>query len=192
VFDGDKAAPYVENDLAAPLSVYGITKADAERVLFETFPDVLLIRAGPFFGPWDRRNVLSQAIRTVASGRTFTAAADVTISPTYLPDIADVTLDLLMDRERGVWHLATGSVIWSDLVREAVDGARLDSRKILEVPSAELGWKARRPLQSVLHSTRGCLMPSLDKALGCYLDTLRLGTSDISTGSFLSRYGPPG
>jgi dTDP-4-dehydrorhamnose reductase len=193
VFDGDKAAPYLEDDSAAPLGVYGVTKAEAERVLFKTFPDVLLIRAGPFFGPWDGRNVLSQAIRTVASGRTFAAAADVTISPTYLPDLADATLDLLMDRERGIWHLASaGSVIWSDLVREAVDGARLDAKKVLEVPSAELGWKARRPLQSVLHSTRGGLMPRLDKALGCYLDTLRLGTSDISTGSFLSRYGPPG
>jgi dTDP-4-dehydrorhamnose reductase len=136
---------------------------------------------------------VSRAIRTVACGRRFTAAADVTVSPTYLPDLADATLDLLMDGARGIWHLAsTGAVTWAELAREAVRGARLDPRCVLEVPSAALGWIARRPPQSALGSARGILMPSLEKALGCCLDTLRSDPSAISAGSFLTRYRPPG
>ncbi|HEY0418634.1 MAG TPA: hypothetical protein VGC80_03860, partial [Acetobacteraceae bacterium] len=94
---------------------------------------------------------------------------------------------------RGIWHLASaGAVTWAELVREAVHGARLDTRWVLEVPSAELDWTARRPPQSVLRSGRGGLMLPLDKALGCYLDALRSATSDISVGAFLTRYRPPG
>jgi len=193
VFDGGKATPYLEDDPAAPLGVYGAAKAEAERVLLAAFPDVLLIRSGAFFGPWDERNVLTRAIRTVASGRPFAAAADVTISPTYLPDLADATLDLLMDGERGIWHLAsTGAVTWAELAREAVRGAALDPRRVLGVPGAELGWRARRPAQSTLRSGRGALMPPLDKAIGCYLGALRSPASEVAVGSFLTRYRPPG
>ncbi len=193
VFDGDKAAPYLEDDPVAPLGVYGAAKAEAERVLLTAPSDVLLIRAGPFFGPWDDRNVVARAIRAVGLDRPFAAAADVTVSPTYLPDLADTTLDLLMDREKGVWHLASaGAVTWAEFAREAVRGAGLDSGRVLAVPGAELAWKARRPAQSVLRSGRGVPMPPLDEALGRCLDALASGASDISAGSYLTRYRPPG
>jgi len=193
VFDGGKAAPYLEDDPAAPLGVYATSKVDAERILLAASPDVLLVRAGTFFGPWDDRNVVAQAIRAVACGRRFPAAADVTVSPTYLPDLADAVLDLLMDGERGVWHLASaGAVTWADFAREAVRGATLDPRRVLEVPSAELDWIARRPAQSALRSARGALMPPLEKALGRYLAARRSDPSVVSKGSFLTRYRPPG
>jgi dTDP-4-dehydrorhamnose reductase len=194
VFDGGKAAPYLEDDPAAPLGVYGASKVDAERILLAASPDVLLVRAGAFFGPWDDRNVVAQAIRAVACDRRFPAAADVTVSPTYLPDLADAVLDLLMDGERGVWHLASvGAVTWADFAREAVRGARLDPRRVLEVPSAEVDWIARRPARSALRSARGASMPPLEKALGCYLAARRADlAATATTGSFLTRYRPPG
>ncbi len=152
-----------------------------------------MVRAGSFFGPWDHRNTLTQAIRTVGAGQAFAAASDVTVSPTYLPDLADTTLDLLIDRERGIWHLASaGTVTWAELAREAVSGAALDGSNVLAVPCAELGWRAKRPAQSALRSGRSALMPPLDKALGCYLSALRSGASDIVTGAWLTRYRPPG
>jgi dTDP-4-dehydrorhamnose reductase len=98
-----------------------------------------------------------------------------------------------MDRERGIWHLASsGAATWADLAREAVRGAALDSRKVLAVPNMELDWSARRPAQSALGSRRGALMPPLEAALARYLDTLKAPATDISTGSFLTRYRPPG
>ena len=151
--------------------LYGVTKAEAEQVLLAAFSDVLLVRSGAFFGPWDDRNLVTRAVRTIASGRRFPVAMDITVSPTYLPDLANAALDLLLDRERGVWHLASsGSATWAELVREAVCGVKLNSSWILEVPSAALGWIARRPAQSVLSSSRGTLMSSLENALGRYLD----------------------
>jgi dTDP-4-dehydrorhamnose reductase len=193
VFDGEKDGPYLEDDAAAPLSAYGAAKAEAERAVLEAFPDVLLVRSGAFFGPWDERNLLTRAIRAAASGRRFAAAADVTVSPSYLPDLADAALDLLMDRESGVWHLPSdGAATWAELAREAVRGAGLDPRRVLEVPAAEVGWVAPRPRQSVLRSGRGGLMPPLGDALGCYVDALRARPLEVPTGSFLTRFRPPG
>ena len=192
VFDGEKPEPYLEGDPVAPLGVYAAAKAAAERVLLASSPDVLLVRPGAFFGPWDGRNILTRAIRAVRAGTDFPAATDVTVSPTYLPDLADATLDLLMDGEAGLWHLATpGAVTWADLVREAVSSMGLDRRKVIGLPVAELGWRARRPAQSTLKSGRSELMPPLDKALGCYLRALRGGPGDIATGAWLTRYRPP-
>jgi dTDP-4-dehydrorhamnose reductase len=193
VFGGDKQEPYLEDDPVAPRGVYAAAKAEAERLLLADFPEALVIRAGSFFGPWDGRNMLTRAIRHIAAGRPFAAASDVTVSPTYLPDLADATLDLLMDGERGIWHLASaGKATWAELIREAVAGASLDISAVRAVPSDALAWLAARPRQSALRSQRGALMPPLDKALGCYLDALRTGASDIVTGAWLTRYRAPG
>ncbi|MGI4881446.1 MAG: hypothetical protein ACRYG4_28625 [Janthinobacterium lividum] len=38
------------------------------------------------------------------------------MSPTYIPDLVDATLDLLIDGEVGVWHLSNpGRVSWLEL-----------------------------------------------------------------------------
>jgi dTDP-4-dehydrorhamnose reductase len=193
VFDGAKDGPYLEGDAVAPLSVYGAAKAEAERAVLGAFPDVLLVRAGPFFGPWDERNLLTRAVRAVASGRRFAAAADVTVSPSYLPDLADAALDLLTDGESGLWHLPSdGAATWAELAREAVRAAGLDPRRVLEVSAAEAGWVAPRPRRSVLRSGRGILMPPLGEALAYYADALRASPPRTSAGFFLRSFRVPG
>jgi dTDP-4-dehydrorhamnose reductase len=136
---------------------------------------------------------VTRAVRALARGRRFAAAADVAVSPSYLPDLADTALDLLVDGERGVWHLAgAGEATWAELAREAACALRLDPRLVLAVPAAELGWAARRPSQSVLRSGRGRPMPALGAALACYVDALQESPPRVSTGAFLTRYRPPG
>jgi dTDP-4-dehydrorhamnose reductase len=192
VFGGDKDEPYLESDPVAPLGVYGAAKAEAEGRILAAAPDALVIRTGSFFGPWDERNLMTRAIRAVAAGRDFEAASDVLVSPGYLPDLADAALDLLMDRETGIWHLAhEGAASPAQLARQAVAGAGLDAGRVREVPGSALGWRARRPAQGALRSARGTLMPPLDRALGRYLDVLRSGGGS-GAGSWLTRYRPPG
>jgi dTDP-4-dehydrorhamnose reductase len=137
---------------------------------------------------------VGRAVRALARGRRFAAASDVTVSPSYLPDLADAALDLLIDGESGVWHLASaGETTWADLVREAACALRLDPRLVLAVPAAELGWLARRPPRSALRSARGSPMPALGAALGCCVDALRAGNPGrVAAGAFLTRYRPPG
>jgi dTDP-4-dehydrorhamnose reductase len=173
VFDGSKGAPYVESDPVAPLGVYGRSKAEAEQRVLEADPQALIIRTSSFFGPWDKHNFVTQALAALKSGQPFEASNDLVVSPTYVPDLVNASLDLMIDRERGVWHLTNGeAVTWAELARKACAVAGVDASRLQEVPATEAGYAAVRPAYSALGSERGMLLPSLDDALARYLRAL--------------------
>lgn len=166
VFDGRKGAPYVESDPVAPLGVYGRSKAEAERLVLETCPGALVIRTSAFFGPWDEHNFITVGLRRLAAGERWPAAGDAVVSPTYVPDLGHAALDLLIDGERGIWHLAhTGATTWYDFARLAAGMAGFDPERVEQRTLQELGTIAPRPSYSVLGSERGHLLPALEVGL---------------------------
>ncbi|HUR39517.1 MAG TPA: sugar nucleotide-binding protein, partial [Planctomycetota bacterium] len=177
VFGGDRDHPYEEGDAPQPLSVYGKSKHRAEQEVLDQFPEALVVRTGPFFGPWDAYNFLHQAITTLARGEAFVAAADTTVSPTYVPDLAHACLDLLVDQESGIWHIANaGGITWADLALEIAQQSGLDPRLVVRSPMGALGYSAPRPLFSALRSSRGRLLSPLDDALRRFIQDRKLGT----------------
>jgi dTDP-4-dehydrorhamnose reductase len=169
VFDGNTSRPYLERDKVYPLNVYGNSKAEAERRVLEIFPETLIIRTSAFFGPWDQQNFITTTLRTIAQGRTVSVANNIYVSPTYLPDLVNACLDLLIDRESGVWHLTNGGTVsWSDLTGLAAQALRFDTAMINGCPAERLSYVALRPKFSALSSERGLLLPSLNDALGRY------------------------
>jgi dTDP-4-dehydrorhamnose reductase len=170
VFDGAQARPYLESDPTAPLGVYGLTKAEAEREVLRALPDALVIRTSAFFGPWDEHNFVTIALRTLAGGQPVRAACDSVVSPTYVPDLVHATLDLLVDGEAGLWHLANqGAVTWADLGRQGALLAGLDAALVEDCATADLGFTASRPPYSALGSERGALLPPLEESLQRYV-----------------------
>jgi dTDP-4-dehydrorhamnose reductase len=188
VFDGQLGRPYVESDPVAPLGVYGRSKAEAEQLVLAADPQALVVRTSAFFGPWDTHNFVTQALNALDAGQPFAAAHDLVVSPTYVPDLVNTCLDLLIDGERGIWHLTNGEpVTWAELARRAcalvgVDGGRLETR-----PWQELGLAAARPANSALHSERAALLPPLDDALERFAQALAEGASDAAPGHALER-----
>ena len=173
VFDGSKGAAYVESDPVAPLNVYGQSKAEAERRVLAVNPDVLMVRTSAFFGPWDRHNFVTLALQALQEGRPFTAASDLVVSPTYVPDLVQTCLDLLIDGERGIWHLSNGEpVSWAELARRVCTLAGLDEALIDAQPGTALEGHAPQPRYSALASERGTLLPTLDDALQRYLKSV--------------------
>ncbi|HEV7595068.1 MAG TPA: family 1 glycosylhydrolase [Gemmatimonadaceae bacterium] len=169
VFDGHSSRPYTEFDAVNPRCAYGRSKAAAESALLGMRDQPLIIRTSAFFGPWDRYNFLATSLAAVANGATVEAADDLIVSPTYVPDLANAALDLLIDDERGIWHLAnTGEASWAQFARRAAESAGLDSGLIVGRPASSLGYSAPRPRYSALTSARGSLMPSLEDALARY------------------------
>jgi dTDP-4-dehydrorhamnose reductase len=170
VFDGHAATPWLESDLPAPLNAYGSSKAAAERAVLALWPQAMVVRTSAFFGPWDRHNFVALALASLARGEHFRAASDVRVSPTYVPDLADVCLDLLVDGEAGVWHLANrGDVSWAELATLAARLAKVDRSTLCACDGAELAEVAARPRYAVLGSERATLMPSLEDALSRFL-----------------------
>jgi dTDP-4-dehydrorhamnose reductase len=169
VFDGRKGTPYVESDRRAPQNVYGQSKAAAEERVLQELPSALVVRTSAFFGPWDEYNFITVCLRTLAAGANFIAADDAFVSPTYVPDLVHASLDLLIDGERGIWHLVNeGEITWARLARMAAERAGLDPSRIEARKTLELNLNAPRPLYTVLGSERAAMMPSLEHALDRY------------------------
>ncbi|HUR89657.1 MAG TPA: family 1 glycosylhydrolase, partial [Ramlibacter sp.] len=186
VFDGAKSHPYVESDALAPLNAYGRAKAEAERRVLESDPRALVVRTAAFFGPWDPYNFATLALETLRRGERFRAADDQCISPTYVPDLVQATLDLLVDGEAGVWHLANrGAVSWAQFARQVAQAASLDPALVQAVRSRDSGCTAARPPYSALGSERGVLMPTLQDAITRYLTdcTAKAGNWPIRAGN---------
>ncbi|HYH14090.1 MAG TPA: family 1 glycosylhydrolase [Flavisolibacter sp.] len=169
VFDGLKNTPYIESDVVNPLNVYGKSKALSENRVLSANADALIIRTSAFFGPWDQYNFNHWVETQVSNFQTVTVANDIHISPTYVPDLVHATLDLLIDGESGIWHLANKGVItWAELAFEVAERCQLDTNYINAVPSNDIAYPAPRPKYSVLGTVKGQLLPSLENALDRY------------------------
>jgi dTDP-4-dehydrorhamnose reductase len=169
VFDGRAGRPYVEDDEPNPLNVYGASKAEAERRVLDLIDDALVIRTSAFFGPWDEYNFLACLFRALDAGEPFAAADDTTVSPTYVPDLVHSTLDLLIDGERGIWHLANaGALTWFDFACAAAEAGGRPTDLIERAPTAAVWAPAARPRFSALASARGAIMPPLPVALAAF------------------------
>lgn len=169
VFDGRKGAPYVESDPTSPLGAYGESKAAAEREVLALHDRALMIRTAAFFSPFDSYNFAAHAVRALARDLEFAAAGDLIVSPTYVPDLVDATLDLLIDGETGLRHLANqGALSWADFARRIVAAVGLDPEMIRELPAEAFGWPAARPAYAALGTERGQVMPPLDQAIARY------------------------
>jgi dTDP-4-dehydrorhamnose reductase len=170
VFDGYQATPYLESAVAAPLGVYGRSKVLAEQAVLTHLPTALVVRTSAFFSAWDAHNFVHHALRAARRGELFEAADDLFISPTYVPDLVNASLDLLLDGAHGLWHLANqGAYTWVELARLALRLAGLDEAQAVARSADSFGWAAERPRYSVLGSAYGALLPSVENALLRYL-----------------------
>jgi dTDP-4-dehydrorhamnose reductase len=170
VFDGARRDPYVESDGPAPLNVYGRTKAEAESRVLACHPGALVVRTSAFFGPWDAHNFVKLALETIGGGRSFAAAEDLVVSPTYVPDLVHACLDLLIDEASGIWHLTNGEAVsWAELARRAAERAAFDPGHVEARPASAFGYVAPRPAYAALGTARGNPMPPLEDALSRYL-----------------------
>ena len=172
VFGGDRDHPYTEKDSPRPLNVYGASKAEGERRVLDILPEALVVRTSAFFGPWDTSNFVVQTLEAIRQGRRWRAAADVVVSPTYVPDLVNAALDLLFDGESGIWHLSNeGPISWFDFARSAAAACGEPDDLIEPATAAALGWPAPRPPYSALSSVRGRVMRSTADALTAFAAT---------------------
>lgn len=180
VFDGGKSQPYVETDPPRPLCAYGRSKHEAEQRVLAAAPQALVIRTAAFFGPWDQHNFVTLALDALRRGERWQAAEDQWVSPTYVPDLVRTSLDMLIDGEQGLWHLANrGAVSWARLAQMAAQAAGLDTALVVARPGASLGQVACRPRYSALDSERGIVMPTLEDGLERYVAETILNSNQI-------------
>jgi dTDP-4-dehydrorhamnose reductase len=166
VFDGHASRPYSEEDEPNPLSVYGHSKLAAEKAVMSAYPGALIVRAGALFGAYEGCSFTAALLRSAAIDAPHEAACDAVISPTYLPDFANAVLDLLIDDESQIWHLANAACLtWAQFVRRAREFAGLSGETLFAKRPSEPAFRAPRPKFSALGSRGGVMLPPLDDAL---------------------------
>jgi dTDP-4-dehydrorhamnose reductase len=175
VFPGDKNSPYGEQDKVRPLNIYGSSKAQCEKMVARLCSSALIIRTSAFFGPWDQYNFVYKVIEALRNNKPFQVATDTTVSPTYVPDLAEAALNLLMDEETGVWHVTNEHALsWAEFATEIARRTGDSPAPLISRPQSEMGWKARRPLYSALESKKGVRIPNLSSALHRYFQQRQL------------------
>lgn len=174
VFDGLKSKPYTEHDGKRPLNIYGQSKALAEEKVLAYNSNALIVRTSAFFGPWDNYNFITVALNALKNNEVFTAISDVQISPTYVPDLVNTSLNLMIDDERGIWHLSNkGQLSWAELGYNIAERAGYKTSLINPTPLRHFNYRAQRPAYSVLSSERGNILPPLDEALNRYFSAIQ-------------------
>ena len=168
VFDGNARSPYTESAPVNPINAYGISKVAAEKIVLNIMPQALVVRSSVFFGPSDAHNFLATLQHAARREEPFLVADDHVVSPTYLPDLTQASLDLMVDEERGIWHLTNeGEVTWSEFAQLGARALGLDVN-LIPTPAAELGLIAPRPAYTALKSERAWIMPVLEDAIRRY------------------------
>lgn len=159
VFDGKKNSPYDIDDPVAPLSVYGRTKVEAERIV-AAYPAHWILRIPLLFGPraagHPSPDFVEKGLRLVAAGKQYIVASDQLGSALYTLDAGRAIEQLILKSTPsaptfGLYHLSNaGSCTRYELARRAAEIAGLDASLVVGKPLAEMGPRAPRLRYAVM------------------------------------------
>lgn len=171
VFDGQKRAPYTEQDQANPISAYGESKLAGEQNVLAAEARHLVLRVSWVFGP-DRPSFIDAMIKRAQEEEKIDAISDKFSTPTYTHDIAHMLLQFFDPGVAGgILHFAnTGKCSWQEYAQWALDccrdaGISLNARTVGALQLSEMtrlrqrsggqsDWVARRPVYSVLSTAK--------------------------------------
>jgi dTDP-4-dehydrorhamnose reductase len=112
VFDGLKGAAYVEQDIPAPLNVYGASKLAAERACRA---EDTVVRTSWVMGVRGR-SVVKVIARRARDGETVRFVTDQAGTVTLAADLARALATLVRERPGGLWHVANQpATTWFDV-----------------------------------------------------------------------------
>ncbi len=152
VFDGSATSPYPEDAPHAPVSAYGRTKAEGERLVLDGHPDgASVVRTAWLYGAGGS-SFPSTMLRLAASPDPVSVVDDQRGQPTWTVALAARIVELVdAGAPAGVFHgTATGETTWFGLARAVFTAAGLDPERVRPTDSASFVRPAPRPAYSVL------------------------------------------
>lgn len=169
VFDGMKATPYVEDDAAHPLSVYGHTKWEGEEAIRACHPKHFIFRTSWVFAARGK-NFARTMVKLAKEKEGLRVIADQWGAPTSAELLADVTAFALyrMMRSRqakglgGTFHLvARGETNWYEYARYVLTLAKergvvlkTEPEAVIPISTEAYPVLAKRPRNSRLDATK--------------------------------------
>lgn len=148
IFDGEKSGEYETNDEAHPLSIYGKSKLEGERIVQRAGIPYYIIRTSWLFG--QGHNFVNTMIALSKQKTIIDVVCDQIGAPTYAVDLAKKIYEIVESNKFGIYHVTNGGTCsWADFA-EAILRSIGSTTQINCVLSAEYLNKAKRPYNSKL------------------------------------------
>jgi dTDP-4-dehydrorhamnose reductase len=155
IFDGTATSPYPEDTPANPMSAYGRTKAEGERLAQQLNPGrTHIIRTAWLYGA-NGPNFAKTMIRLAGQHEQVSVVTDQVGQPTWTRDLAAQIVALLdSGAPAGIYHgTNSGQASWWDFARAVFRAAGLDPDRVTRTDSSQFVRPAPRPSYSVLGHT---------------------------------------
>ncbi|MEE8431269.1 MAG: dTDP-4-dehydrorhamnose reductase [Candidatus Desulfatibia sp.] len=157
VFDGRKKIPepYVEDDELNPLSYYGITKLEGEKLVRETTDQHIILRTAWMYGV-NGHNFLKTMLKLAVKNpkNEIKVVNDQYGSPTWSHRLALQITKLIDKNCRGTYHAsAEGYCSWYQLAKYFLEKMGVP-HAVVPCSSAEYPTPAIRPQNSILENRR--------------------------------------
>ncbi len=182
VFDGQRGAPYEEEDLPNPLQMYGLSKLAGEYAALHVHPGgVFVIRTcgiyGGKTGSPQKGNFVLNILKEAQDKEIIEVGSDMIVSPTYAGDLSKATLKLLNSKaEPEIYHLISeGACSWYEFTKEIFTLSNIN-KELKPVDRRGFDGRVKRPTFSALKNTKakilGIELPSWKEGLKSYIGFL--------------------
>ncbi|MFP4106078.1 MAG: dTDP-4-dehydrorhamnose reductase [Phycisphaerae bacterium] len=185
VFGGTNRTPRLPDSMKDPLSVYGRTKLEGERVVTASGARSLIIRTSWLYAPWGKNFVLTIA-NLARKGDRLRVVNDQRGRPTSAEHLAATSHRLVSRGEEGLYHITDGDACtWYEFAEAIVELTGADC-SVEPCTSEEFPRPAPRPSYSVLDlsevETLLGTMPHWRKNLSAVIEQVygRVGQREVS------------
>lgn len=156
IFDGNNG-PYDEDDLPNPISVYGKTKLESEKIVQNNLKDYIIARTMVLYGyfPGVRKNFITWLIEQLQQGNEIKIITDQCGTPTLADDCAKALLTLFKKNARGIYHTTGRDLINRyDMAKKVIDIFKFNNFSLSPITTDQFNQDAPRPLNSGLKSDK--------------------------------------
>lgn len=182
VFDPqDDGGLLTEQSPVRPRSVYAQSKLLGE-ILARRARRHYILRVESLFGGAPAKSSLDRMAAALWRGEPVKAFADRTVSPSYVPDLADATARLLAGAAPyGLYHCVnSGAGTWVEVTRALATALGRDADAlVVPAPFVPEAFPARRPRYAALSNAKlaaqGVALPPWPDAIARYAEELRSG-----------------
>ena len=155
VFKGDKAMPLEEEDIAAPINIYGLTKLEGEQAVIDKLKKYFILRTSWLYSEYGN-NFVKTMLRLGSEREELKIIADQVGTPTYAMDLAECILNIISTDSKayGLYHYSNeGVASWYDFAKAIFDisGTKV---KTLPIKTSEYPTRALRPAYSVMSKSK--------------------------------------
>jgi len=157
VFNGKKGL-YKETDQTDPINYYGLTKLKAEEQVKELVDQHCIARTSVIYGSTPATGKINFAlwlINKLKNNQQAKIVIDKWNSPTLNTNLASMTTEIIERKLTGIFHLSGATRISRlDFAKQIANTFHLNSNLIKPTKPTDFGWKAKRPKDSSLNTTK--------------------------------------